>query len=643
VERNALIVVSLVILLVGARAVFGPEERLAFLFYDDAYYYFGVARNLAAGAGSTFDGLNPTNGYHPLWCWLLLPVFWLADDPGMAVRVIGVRWFLLAAAVPWAIWWALRPRTGAAESVLAAALFALHPFVALGLARPNGLETPLYALLIALFAGLFERCTSSRGARLQPWLPPLVLGLIVGLVILARMDGLMMAVAAAILMLAGALPRGRAPAVRVAVVSVVALTVGAAGIAGPSLIWNAARFGHPMPVSGRVVSLAAERERADLDGPLSVAYARRRAGHGLERIPRRFASAVVEETALARPVYRSGRSGALVFIVGCAGLTAVALGRRRRHGRTTTDAFALLVLFSALHYAAYVLWLWTSGEERYRLYYFMPEAMVLAAALGAACGPSVERWLRARTASRQVELAGPRAELATPRGDLGRRLVAAVLVAACSGYLLYGVNRVWADYAAEPGPVAQRHIYGWIRSHLPEGAILGARDAGKLGFFSGRTVVNLDGLINDQRLLAAIREEWEDIYIAHSPIQYLLFDREWIEGFEVASDAPMAAGSEAAEGQPTEAEAPEQRPSRTEAAERQPSEAEATRAESLDAGQPAAGVRPMGDPATGRPPLPWGRPRLGEILRRLAARQEITLREIPGAPDGWAVIQVIRR
>src|SRR5512137_2142588 len=34
---------------------------------DDAYYYYKVAQNISEGHGSTFDGLHPTNGYHPLW------------------------------------------------------------------------------------------------------------------------------------------------------------------------------------------------------------------------------------------------------------------------------------------------------------------------------------------------------------------------------------------------------------------------------------------------------------------------------------------------------------------------------------------------------------------------------------------------
>lgn len=37
------------------------------LTFDDAWYYGEIGRNLAHGHGSTFDTINDTNGYHPLW------------------------------------------------------------------------------------------------------------------------------------------------------------------------------------------------------------------------------------------------------------------------------------------------------------------------------------------------------------------------------------------------------------------------------------------------------------------------------------------------------------------------------------------------------------------------------------------------
>ena len=58
------------------------------LTFDDAFYYFGIARNVAHGHGSTFDGLDLTNGYHPLWMVLASVVYRLGLDGTTAVRVL---------------------------------------------------------------------------------------------------------------------------------------------------------------------------------------------------------------------------------------------------------------------------------------------------------------------------------------------------------------------------------------------------------------------------------------------------------------------------------------------------------------------------------------------------------------------------
>ena len=56
---------------------------------DDAYYYFKVAENIGLGHGSTFDGINPTNGYHPLWMLICISIFTLARfDLILPLRVL---------------------------------------------------------------------------------------------------------------------------------------------------------------------------------------------------------------------------------------------------------------------------------------------------------------------------------------------------------------------------------------------------------------------------------------------------------------------------------------------------------------------------------------------------------------------------
>ena len=62
-------------LVIITEAAYSPLDRLIESFNDDAFYYFEVAKNMAAGLGSTFDRISMTNGYHPLWLVTLVPVY----------------------------------------------------------------------------------------------------------------------------------------------------------------------------------------------------------------------------------------------------------------------------------------------------------------------------------------------------------------------------------------------------------------------------------------------------------------------------------------------------------------------------------------------------------------------------------------
>ena len=58
------------------------------LVVDDAFYYFGIAKHVVTGKGFTFDGLNRTNGFQPLWQLLILPIFAIFKDPLLQIKVV---------------------------------------------------------------------------------------------------------------------------------------------------------------------------------------------------------------------------------------------------------------------------------------------------------------------------------------------------------------------------------------------------------------------------------------------------------------------------------------------------------------------------------------------------------------------------
>src|ERR1700676_5493013 len=84
---------------------------------DDASYYMTTARNLAAGRGMTFDGIHPTNGFHPLWLLMLVPLFLLHGTPETMIRLVALLQTILLS-LAYLVFWRTQsklfsPRTAA--------------------------------------------------------------------------------------------------------------------------------------------------------------------------------------------------------------------------------------------------------------------------------------------------------------------------------------------------------------------------------------------------------------------------------------------------------------------------------------------------------------------------------------------------
>ena len=74
-------------LAVAGLLLFAPMRDVVLRFvHDDAFYYFGVARRWNRLGFPTFDGIEATNGYHPLWQWLLVAASRAFSDAGAFAR-----------------------------------------------------------------------------------------------------------------------------------------------------------------------------------------------------------------------------------------------------------------------------------------------------------------------------------------------------------------------------------------------------------------------------------------------------------------------------------------------------------------------------------------------------------------------------
>ena len=67
---------------------------------DDSFYYFQIAYNMAEGKFSTFDGgITETNGYHPLWLFMIVPFYWVFDKETALFAIKAFEIMLVASGV----------------------------------------------------------------------------------------------------------------------------------------------------------------------------------------------------------------------------------------------------------------------------------------------------------------------------------------------------------------------------------------------------------------------------------------------------------------------------------------------------------------------------------------------------------------
>jgi hypothetical protein len=237
-------------LLLAALLIIGAVPRVAFSFLptktllqyvipDDSYYYFQLAANIGRGLGPTVDGVNLTNGFHPLWGYVIAPVFWLKGiNPDLPVRLAMALGGVLDVAAAYFVYrtiYLLSSSRGGAY--LGAACYLTAPLVLLH--SVNGEVTAITLFLVALATWQFARILKHDLWRLKD---VLWLGVFCGLMNLARSDTASYSLAI-LLLLTYYLIGQKKPGL------IAAFILPGVVLAAPWLIWNFVTFGTVVQVS----------------------------------------------------------------------------------------------------------------------------------------------------------------------------------------------------------------------------------------------------------------------------------------------------------------------------------------------------------------------------------------------------------
>jgi hypothetical protein len=508
-SRNTLVVCVLLAIVAFHTAVawqdFSTLARNGFL-YDDSFYAFQIARNLAEGAGMTFDGIHPTTGFQPLYVFILVPVYMLAGNhPALPVHIALSMLAIFTGMTAYILFRITRRYVGFAASLSATLIWAFSPIVTRQTA--NGLETAVASFMIA--ASVYYYLSRVRGVEDPPALRFLVLGLLLGLSVVSRIDGTFLALVMVLDYLYILRRRGVSQAflLRVALVP-----AGVIILYGPWILFNLIESGSVIQDSGRATRFLSLAYAAYFGyGPESLAFKGpdasfiwthlEHAVSALKVIPPVqvfFRSAERLDTMLGTgAVFRAIGNATGFILLAAAGFTILGWHRKRKHlKRREVDFLLFYSVVLMLSYSFYIF------GAFFFLRYFYPIYLVASIYLAFFIQDGFD-WLRERSV--------PVKRVAA--------LSAAVYIMVFS---VFSYSQAFRSHPVYP----YYDIAGWIDANTRDDDRIGVFQCGTIGYMCDRRVINLDGKVNRTAFFALesghlsdyLKTEKIDVVIDHFKI-----------------------------------------------------------------------------------------------------------------------------
>ena len=477
---------------------------------DDAFYYFQIAFNLAEGKFSTFDGgITRTNGYHPLWLFLITPFYWVFD-PERALFAIKAFEIMLVA--------------GGVALVTAAARLARLPWVLMFAALPMlyqqralflGMEAAAGLFMLGLF--LLTACLFARSPARWKW--PLAATAFALPWVRLEYVAISLAATVALCLIEwsrrespspvkgeeglGAPERGLAHSV-LAMNAVAPLLGAVTGILA-YFAYNGIVFGGVTPVSGATKQMWSER-LWEQEGGYSLVQNFRD---------------VLQIPAFGYEL--------LVTLEVCAYVVLVWWFARRSRDRTDRLLLAFLVCVFSLaagHLAKFAQTVLTVhpfwGSD---IWYFVPAYLLKTLIVPVRCYVAIH-FIR-----RFLDLRSPQAANLLRTGIVVVGTAFLFTKADFTGPFRYVDREI---ESTDPKWSVTAHTGVQVMNRvLPEDSVVGSWDAGVIGYFSRYPVVNLDGLVNSYDYMSARKEGTEAAFYPRYGITH--FANIWTlrEGTEV--------------------------------------------------------------------------------------------------------------
>ncbi len=440
-----------------------PLEDLVCSIPDDSFFYLRVAQEFWGARDFSFDGVNRTYGFQPLWQLIVIGISSLSVDSVFLFRAVLTLCCLLHVVAGSVLWRLLHSLGGRAAAVSAVLVWTLNPSI---LVWCWGLkENALYAVTWLLI--LSQVLAWRRGGPSRP--AALVCGMLMGLAVLTRFNAVLVV---GLGLVALALPAGSRESWkrRVGLAGLAAVVCAVA--AAPWYVFASVHFGVAMPTSGVWKTMLT---RAGVEQQRGWSWL------GFDHV----AHAVAELPSYLRFLLSSGygvfETGLLV--VAGLGSSALLLGSRLAPGWVSV----LLLSGLAALISATANMLWLEPWMRYADWYAVCEFVFVPVAAGIMTG-----------------LLFARCRSLSAKGIASAVLVASILLFQGAENPRSRLRR--GELEAPPRQMQLMEMGVWLRENLPGDVAVGFWDPGIVSFFRGGKTVSFDPLMTDlgfqQRLVA---------------------------------------------------------------------------------------------------------------------------------------------
>lgn len=488
---------------------------------DDAFFYFETAKNIAMGLGSTFDGISLTNGYHPLWMAILIPIFKLGTvNLILPLRVLialqGAMTGLMAIfAIRFFSVFAL-PEVAVVSGVFLALSPTLHRWIAVG-----GMETGLNALLAMALMHLSTRVLGKSigsDARNKDFF---LLGIVGGLALLARLDNIylvsMLGIWISLIAARESHPgswadRERA---RTAVSSLIMFFIPVAMMLLGYMIWSWIVFETPMPVSGLVKRWWGMVPGNPYGRPatgLRELYIETFASKDRNLVPfsllYRVLMPLIDKinSLLAKVGLPPLMKSIWVMLTGA---LIILSDWRRSAKRLKLSLIVPIAIASAIHILYYKL----GGYVATRYWYWVLE-IILIVIFGALVASAVFGRLGVFRF-----------------GRAGTRIVAAVVCGWTMFSFVSYLNNLVPDRNVDPPKYIA--VASWLTNRTEDGSIIATNGGGALAYFlEDRALINLDGLVNSYAYYQSLRAGDAAEYLEEVGVDYIIGREEFLLNYQ---------------------------------------------------------------------------------------------------------------